>query len=761
MSERLAELLERYVEHHERSGERLSLDELCPGDGELRSALEGHLRRYHDLERTLDFPSSSPAQAAAPPAELPSFEGFRTVERLGAGGMGEVYKLEDLRLGRIVAAKVLRSDNRVPYADFLREARSLALFEDPGIVRIHEYRDDPGVLVMEYVEGFELGRIAASLEMGQRARLLAEVCETIQRAHERGIQHRDLKPGNILVDAKLRPRIVDFGLAAGDPSSGHGVGTPGYLAPEQLDPERPIDERTDVYALGVVLYELICGESPCPGDALAAIAAIREGRPRLPKEIDPGVPEPLQAIALKAMEHDPGKRYASAREMAQDLRRFLAGRPVLARPTLYASALDEKVRPHLTELREWLDLKLIYPHEAERLREEYRRLDSREDDWIVESRRLTLSQIALYLGAFLLLCGGLFYFAVHRIFEGTSGLAEPFLVLGLPFAGLTAAALVLERRERRAVAVAFYLAGAAILPVLLILSLHELGLSPVTGDDFLDTVSNRVLQVATSLSCAWALWLALRTRTAALGTAFTALMVVLTLTVHADLGLETWLEEGRWDLLAFHSAPLAVLLAVLAAATDRTRRAWLATPLYLGTAGVFVAVLELLALDGRAFSYLGFTMVSLQDAEVADPLLLDTLAAMTLNGLLVYAVASTVERFGSELAKRAARLLFVLSPFLVLEPVSYLSYTDEYASFYLWLYLVLGLGITFLSHHRQRKSFYYAGLFNTGVALLLLANRYEWLDVPGFAASVVVAGLVALVAGVGWDHLERRRREHG
>ena len=158
MQTRLTALLERYIEHHERCGKRLSLAELCGGDSELRLALEAHLRRYHDLERTLDFPVSlSPADVS--PAELPSFDGFRTVERLGAGGMGEVYKLEDLRLGRTVAAKVLRSDTRVPYADFLREARSLALFEDPGIVRIHEYRDDPGLLVMEYVEGRSLAEL--------------------------------------------------------------------------------------------------------------------------------------------------------------------------------------------------------------------------------------------------------------------------------------------------------------------------------------------------------------------------------------------------------------------------------------------------------------------------------------------------------------------------------------------------------------------------------------------------------------------------
>ena len=235
-----------------------------------------------------------------------------------------------------------------------------------------------------------------------------------------------------------------------------------------------IDARTDVYAIGAVLYELLCGAPPFDGrDEAALLAAVRAGTPRLPVEIEPSAPEPLQAIALKALERDPANRYGSAREMALDLGRYLEGRPVLARPSQYASALATRVRPHLQQIEDWLRLKLIYAHEAATLRGAYRHLDRRDDDWIGESRSLSYSQIALYLGAFTLMCGSLFYFGADRFYDAVKGVKEPFVVLGLPFIGLNLAAHVLARRDHKAVSVAFFLGGVSLLPLFLLILFHE------------------------------------------------------------------------------------------------------------------------------------------------------------------------------------------------------------------------------------------------------------------------------------------------
>ncbi|HSC27099.1 MAG TPA: protein kinase, partial [Vicinamibacterales bacterium] len=543
-------LFARFVEAHVLRGIVLGARELCGARVDLVAPLQALIQQYLSLTTSLDDGLSAQAPHAPAAAALPQFEGFQTIERIGAGGMGEVFKLRDVRLDRIVAAKVIRRDSlaRAGVHEFLREARSLALFSDRRIVRIFEFRPDadPPCIIMEHVDGFELGRIGPSLEFGQRARVIVEVCEAVHHAHALGLQHRDLKPSNIMVDAQLTPRILDFGLSLGDPTRGHLKGSVQYVAPEQLDPSLPIDERTDVYALGVTLYELLCGRAPYAGVAERdLIQAIRRGHPPLPVEIEPQVPEPLQAIALEAMEVDPALRYASARDMAADLRRFLDGRPVLARPSAYSSTLSVRIAPHVQQIGEWLRLRLIYPHEAERLRHAYEALDTREDDWIVHGRALTYPQIALYLGAFLLVCGSLFYFAAERWFDAVEGIVRPLAVLGLPFAGLNAAAHLLYRRDRRAVAIAFYLAAVGLLPLLLIILFHETGLLVVPpetpGQLFQDgSISNRQLQVTTLAATLWCAWLALSTGTVALSTVFTALVLIFGASILSDFGLRTW-----------------------------------------------------------------------------------------------------------------------------------------------------------------------------------------------------------------------------
>src|SRR6185436_7330612 len=196
----LEERLRRFVEHHVIHGERLAIAELCADRPDAAAALQVLVDRYLAITRSLEPEAAADLRVKAETAgeDLPSFPGFQTIERLGAGGMGEVYKLKDLTLDRVVAGKIVRRDRGAAAAQFLGEARAMALFSDRRIVRIFEYRPgDPALIVMEFVDGFELGRIGPSLEFPQRARLIADLCDAVQHAHALGIQHRDLKPSNI------------------------------------------------------------------------------------------------------------------------------------------------------------------------------------------------------------------------------------------------------------------------------------------------------------------------------------------------------------------------------------------------------------------------------------------------------------------------------------------------------------------------------------------------------------------------------------
>jgi serine/threonine protein kinase len=763
----------RLVEHHILHDAMPAIEEMAADRPDLITPLRGLAAQYLALSTTLDFgagPDGSAGELASRPdasGQLPSFPGFRTIQRLGAGGMGEVYKLQDLKLDRFVAGKVVRTGRlSANLADFLREARSMALFKDRRIVQIFEFRADatPPVIIMEYVEGFELGRVGPSLEFSQRARIVREICEAIQHAHGLGIQHRDLKPSNIMLDGSLAPKILDFGLSTGDPSTGHLQGTLAYIAPEQLDPSQPIDARTDVYALGVILYELLCGTTPFAGrDTMEVIQAIREVPVRLPIEVEARVPEPLQAIALKAMERRPADRYASAREMALDLTRYLEGRPVLARPTQYASTLDARVQPHLNQIAEWVRLKLIYPHEADRIQSAYGGLAAREDDWIASSRALSYSQIALYFGAFLLLAGSLFYFGADRLFGNVKGLLGPILVLAVPFAGLNIAGRYLYRTERRAVAVAFFLAGVSLLPLFLLIWFHEAGILVAAADapnQLFDggSVSNRQLQVTILVACLWSGWLAFRTRTSALSTVFTLLAFLLAVALMADAGLRSWVDEGHYDRIALHLWPLAAGYAGLGLALERTGRPWFVTPLYIATALVLVGVLDLLAIDGKTFWYLGgFSLQPFQPKHVSSQTLIDTVTTLSLNGMAFYAVGSLMSR--RALMKVSATLLFVIAPFSTLEPIAYLVQTKEYALRFDWLYLALAATTAIISHHRQRKSFYYAGVINSGFALYWVAEHRHWLEKPGWAIALVAVGLVVLGGGFVLDARERKKKD--
>lgn len=303
-------------------------------------------------------PGASASPASRFPPELRFLEGwarYRVDHLLGSGGMGTVCKAFDPTLGRWVALKFLHRNGAPQTERFLREARAQARVDHPNVCQVHEVGEVEGrpYISMQLIDGRSLGELTEELSLEDKVRLLRDVARAIHAAHRTGLIHRDLKPGNILLARKesggLHPYVVDFGLAMEQDEvslsrTGMISGTPAYISPEQAQ-GRPLDRRTDVYSLGVVLYELIAGVPPFRGGNLARILVqvVQEDAKPL-RAVVPAVPEDLETIVAKCLEKDPARRYESARALAEDLDCFLEDEPIRARPAGWTYRAGKRLR---------------------------------------------------------------------------------------------------------------------------------------------------------------------------------------------------------------------------------------------------------------------------------------------------------------------------------------------------------------------------------------------------------------------------------
>jgi tRNA A-37 threonylcarbamoyl transferase component Bud32 len=310
-------------------------------------------------------PSRSPESPPVPPPPAVEIPGYVILHRLGAGGMGVVYKARHVQLDRTVALKVIRSGDQASPAErarFHTEAQAAARLQHPNIVPVFEVGEAHGqpFLAMEYVEGTTLAKAITGTPWagGQAARLVETLARAMAAAHRQGIIHRDLKPANVLLqisDCRLQiadgrfeicplqsaiPKITDFGLAKMLASSqeqtdtGAFLGSPSYAAPEQAGAHKSaVGPHTDIYALGAVLYELLTGRPPFAGTTLLeTIEQVLHRDPVPPRLINPSISQDLEAVCLMCLEKDPARRYLRAEDLAEDLRRWQHHEPTLARP---------------------------------------------------------------------------------------------------------------------------------------------------------------------------------------------------------------------------------------------------------------------------------------------------------------------------------------------------------------------------------------------------------------------------------------------
>ena len=721
-------------------------------DGQARDAASPELRDDLAVLAQID----DALDGSALPERL---SGHKIVLEIGAGGMGRVLLAIDEALGRKVAVKTLAeryAGDAGLRARFMAEARAMARVTHPNIARIYHLgpADEPPHFVMEYIEGAPLTAAALPLTFEQRAELMRKVVLGVQFLHEQGIIHRDLKPANILVGSDLEPKLLDFGLAldTGLPErlsrSGEVLGTPEYLSPEQTHASGKLDARCDIFSLGAVLYEVLTGELPFQGDNLGdLLRRIREEDPALPRRLNPAVPRDLQDICLKALEKDPPLRYASAREMADDLRRFLAHEPVLAEPGAYARLITGKVGEHLRDLESWRREQIVSEAEHDAIRGRYERLLDREDSWILAARRLTLPQVCLYLGAWVLLVGAaLLMVFPYPTLAGAPAVAAAWTAV-VPAAWMGARTW---RRGQYRVAIAYLLAFCLITPVAMLVTCEEARLfTGLTQGNLKLELFHRVgfAKSATNAQIWWSLlaglpvcwWLRRFTR----APVFSLMNAVLT----ALLCLATLLRFGVLDCLEhdpgrfyFDLIPCAALFMAAGFAFERRKMPDDSRYFYPFAVGFTLA-----ALSGVA----GYHRPWAEWLKAAAPWTRGQAEYLfVLNAAIYFFLDRICDRFTSPQVRMVGKSFRFVIPGHVMTPLLVLSFTAESvreARIFEWMLPAAAVCFIFASIPRQMKNFLVSGLVFLAIGVYriqqeVFPNRAFW------PIALLAGGLALMIA---------------
>jgi predicted Ser/Thr protein kinase len=706
---------------------------------------------------------------------------YRIESIAGEGGMGRVFVAHDQRLNRRVAIKfltgVMGSNAKTQVLD---EARAMAGIRHAGIAPVYEVicDGDAPFLVMGWIDGIELDAAWQKFDLKQRVALITQIVSAVTELHNVGLLHLDIKPRNILVDRAGTPVLVDFGLArasAGTPGTSSG-GTPGYAAPEQFTHEFAPGPPSDVHALGVLLFRAMTNQLPWSAVSQEHfLKTIQTTKPKMPEDLSPGAPWPLQRITMAALERDPSLRYPDARSLGLDLARYIRGELVAARPSQLTNQFKEQIRQRQENTRAWQRQGLVTNREATQLERLYETIQRAESHWIVDSRRLTISQVTLYLGGWLILLAM------------TVGLASAWSALGdaswlrwaLPGGmclGTLVVATMMQHSGQARLALAYLFTTCLLVPITIAVFLYEMGWFAADGGQgqalkvifgLPPSLSN--IDLLVSAMCMTAAAMVARRYLRSSGFAIVGVvgLIVAIIAAWSTTGMlvdtvAAWAFLGI-VLLLTGSTLLGIGIPLnkkqqeidrlSAPGREHLFDAW---AILSGSILLIVVGLTMLAWNAPSWYIPGVLSGPGPSGSQLDQLIVDPQArsiAFIINGLLLILLSWQLGRVATTACERLSELLRWIIPAQVIGGLIALeAQTSSTSVAWIWLGITIAVsvGFTLASVRKQWRPFIASGLIGLGYSFLtLLRDLRQQLD-PATFDTVVIAIIIAVsVLGIG------------
>jgi len=688
---------------------------------------------------------------------------YRVIKKVGQGVAGEVFQAIDTILDRPVAVKFLTKKYATESTseERWREARLVGKLNHPNIAQIYHIgeQEDLRFIVMEWVDGLPLTEAWQDMTLQRRLSIFLQVLDGIAAAHRRGIVHRDIKPSNVLVNPDSQAKVLDFGIAVDTQllesvSAQHYRGTPAFSAPEQITPPVKISTATDVFALGVLLYQLLTDTLPFPQtDPKELFQAIKTEYPEIPSAIQEKVPIALQNICLKALEKNPHRRYPDARSLADDINRYLRGEKVWSKPSFLVDKIQQELFYHRQKLKVWHDNELVTQREFDKLENIYERMISPPDPSIIEARKLSLSQVCLYLGGWIAVLGSfvLFYKTWEQIPIYWRPMPAIMATVLMVIFGIT-----MWRRKESRLSVGFLATANLLIPITILLTLGQWEiLSSANYPWGTETIYQGLSEVGSHLIVgnlqlyisSWC-WLAfsfvfLRLTRSSIFVLFSIIAFLVWLTTcYIIAGMENWAP----DIIAGRYLFAGIGLFILGTVLDRhklTHYAW--SPCAAGLV-LIVLPLSIIALTNETlFGWLYNKPEFLSGTE-------HHFLSFVCNGIVYLGLAGICRLLGTRLQRTLAQALNWLGPIHILYVLRVLdsnryNLPELHQLVYRYLLPAASLAFVFGSVARQMKSFFFSGL--GGIAAAVHKFTVEHLDKYfAWPISLIISGIVWMI--VSW-----------